>query len=310
MNTKFNSKDVICLMGPTASGKTHLALALAEYFPLEIISVDSALIYREMDIGTAKPSLEERDKVLHHLIDICDPSEVYSAGRFREEALQIVVDVQKRGKTPLLVGGTMLYFHALQRGLADLPMADSQLRERLNQEALEVGWEEMHARLKTIDPESAIQIHPNDPQRIQRALEIYYLTGKTRTQLAREQKEIKLPFQFVNLAIAPQDREILNRRIEIRFQQMLNTGFIEEVKQLMNRGDLNLDLPSMRAVGYRQVWEYLAANSSYEQMCELGIIATRQLAKRQMTWLRGWKELQWFDSEKQDLLELVLKYLK
>ncbi len=309
MNTKPAKDIVICLMGPTASGKTHLALELADYFPLEIISVDSALIYREMDIGTAKPNLEERNKVPHHLIDICDPIEAYSAGRFREDALQLIVQIQQQGKIPLLVGGTMLYFRVLQQGLADLPTADSQIRHQLNFEAQQTGWENLHAKLKEIDPESAERIHPNDPQRIQRALEIYLLSGKTLTQLMREQENIELPFRLINLAIAPQDREVLQQRIAMRFQQMLELGFIEEVQRLMERGDLSIDLPSMRAVGYRQVWNYVAGNTSYDQMRELGIIATRQLAKRQMTWLRSWREVNWFDSEVDDLLVRVLKFL-
>ncbi len=309
MNTKFDKNKVICLMGPTASGKTRLALELADYFPIEIVSVDSALVYCEMDIGTAKPSLEERAKVPHHLIDICDPIETYSAGRFREDALQTIVQIHQRGKMPLLVGGTMLYFRALQQGLADLPAADSQIRNQLDQEAQHVGWESLHAKLKEIDPESAARIHPNDPQRIQRALEIYLLSGKTLTQLAREQKNTELPFRWVNIAIAPQDREILQQRIALRFQQMLDLGFIEEVQRLVDRGDLTVDLPSMHAVGYRQIWNYLADNLSYEKMRELGIIATRQLAKRQMTWLRSWPELNWFNGEEKKLLDLVLKFL-
>lgn len=294
-------------MGPTASGKTHLAIELTKNFPCDIISVDSAMVYRGMDIGTAKPTAAEQALASHRLIDICDPSESYSAGQFRQDALIEIEKILQQERIPLLVGGTMLYFHVLQRGLAELPPADEEIREKIATEAAAAGWENMHAKLVAIDPVAAARIHPNDPQRISRALEVYELTGKSLTETMQQKASQPLPYQFTNIAIAPAERTIIHERVEKRFDNMLQRGFIEEVEKLYRRGDLHADLPSMRAVGYRQVWDYLAGILTYDEMRERGIIATRQLAKRQLTWLRSWENLQWFDSELDGLLEKLKK---
>lgn len=300
---------IICLMGPTASGKTQLAVQLAQHYPVEIISVDSAMVYRGMDIGTAKPHAEILRIAPHRLIDFRDPKEAYSAAQFREDALREINEIIARGKIPLLVGGTMLYFRALQEGLSDLPAADDTLRKKIMHAAEEQGWAALHAQLATVDSVAAQRIHPNDSQRIQRALEVYELSGKNLTTWQQESGEPLAGYQIYNIAIAPNDRSVLHERIARRFQQMLAEGLVDEVKQLMARGDLTLSTPSMRAVGYRQVWEYLQGMLTYDQMCERGIIATRQLAKRQLTWLRSWPEIQWFDSEAVDLYSQVEKYL-
>jgi tRNA dimethylallyltransferase len=286
---------LLCLTGPTASGKTQLAIELTQHLPCDIISVDSAMIYRGMDIGTAKSSAEEQKIAPHRLIDICDPSETYSAGQFREDALTEIKDILSHDRIPLLVGGTMLYFKVLQQGLAELPTADPEIRKEIFAQAEEIGWQEMHKKLAEIDSQSAERINKNDSQRIQRALEIYAITGKSMTELLT--KKHITPYQFLNIAIAPSERSILHERIEKRFQQMLEKGFIEEVEQLFKRGDLHSDLPAIRTVGYRQIWQYLAGKLTKEEMQEKAIIATRQLAKRQLTWLRSWPDLQWFDSE-------------
>lgn len=278
----------IFLMGPTASGKSELAIQLADRLDGEIISVDSAMVYRGMDIGTAKPSLEERGRIPHHLIDILDPAENYSTGRFRAQALEIIAAVSRRGKLPLLVGGTMLYFNALSNGLAPLPGADPAIRRQIDKEAEEEGWEGLHQRLAEVDPESARRIHPHDPQRIQRALEVYRLTGRTLTEWHKANVEQRV-FTPLNLILAPNERAVLHERIKIRFLNMLEQGLIEEVKELFARGDLHEGLPSIRAVGYRQVWAYLKGEYDKAKMIERGIIATRQLAKRQLTWLRRQK---------------------
>jgi tRNA dimethylallyltransferase len=290
-----NTLPVILLMGPTASGKTDMAVNLASYFPIEIISVDSALVYREMNIGTAKPSETLRAQVPHHLIDIRDPAESYSAAQFCEDAYRLIPEIQQRGHIPLLVGGTMMYYRALINGLSELPAADPLVRTQLNAEAERVGWTDLHARLMQIDPVTAERVHPHDTQRIQRALEIYMTTGKTLSQSFSEGNKI-FPYDFHAYALAPFDRSLLHERIRQRFIQMLHQGFIEEVRYLMARGDLHLNMPSMRAVGYRQVWEGLCENSSLEDIAEKGIAATRQLAKRQLTWLRSWPDITWFDS--------------
>ncbi len=278
-------------MGPTASGKTHLAIELTQQLPLEIISVDSALIYREMNIGTAKPSADILKQVPHRLIDIRDPSQSYSAGEFREDALAAIKAILEKKHIPILVGGTMLYFHVLQQGIAELPKADPALRERLQQTLATEGLTKLHNRLQTLDPITAQRIHRNDPQRILRALEVIEITGKTLFELQQSQSHLPLPYQFINIAIIPNDRGHLHQQIENRFHDMLKQGFIEEVEKLYQRGDLNTNLPSIRTVGYRQIWQYLAGELSYNEMQEQAIIATRQLTKRQMTWLRSWKNL-------------------
>lgn len=286
----------VLLMGPTASGKTDLAVRLVERLPLEIVSVDSALVYRGMDIGTAKPGPEIRAVAPHRLIDILDPAEPYSAARFRADALREMAAIVDRGKVPLLVGGTMLYFRALQQGLAELPQADAALRERLDAEARALGWQALHERLRAVDPEAARRIHPNDPQRIQRALEVHELTGRPWSELCRRSEGTALPFRAIKLALSPADRGELHRRIARRFALMLREGLIGEVEQLRRRPDLDLRKPSMRAVGYRQVWEYLDGSVDYEEMERRAVVATRQLAKRQLTWLRAEPQVSWLDS--------------
>lgn len=286
----------IFLMGPTASGKTGLAIQLSKQLPCEIISVDSALIYRGMDIGTAKPTPQELVETPHRLIDIKDPAESYSAADFRLDALQAMQEISDNGKIPLLVGGTMLYYKALLEGLSPLPQANPEIRSQIEEKAQKFGWQALHQELAKVDPQSASRIHPNDPQRINRALEVYYLTGKSLTELT-EQKGEPLSYQLLQFAIAPQDRSILHQRIELRFQQMLEQGFIQEVEKLYQRKDLHLDLPSIRCVGYRQAWEFLQGKYDYDEMVYRSICATRQLAKRQITWLRGWKSpIIWLDS--------------
>ena len=279
-------------MGPTASGKTELAVWLVQRFPLEIISVDSAMVFRGMDIGTAKPDADTQRLAPHRLIDILDPAQAYSAARFREDALREIADIQARGRWPLLVGGTMLYFRALEQGLAVLPEADPALRQRLNAEAKTRGWAALHARLARLDPPSARRIHPNDPQRIQRALEVYELSGRPMSALLASTPH--RPVRLLKLGLAAPERGELHTRIARRFYQMLDAGLVEEVRQLYARGDLSPQLPAVRAVGYRQVWLYLAGELGRNEMVEHGIIATRQYAKRQLTWLRGEQNLHWF----------------
>ncbi|MGF1743267.1 tRNA (adenosine(37)-N6)-dimethylallyltransferase MiaA [Vibrio profundum] len=283
------------LMGPTASGKTDLAIRLCQQFPVEIISVDSALIYQGMDIGTAKPTADELALAPHRLIDILDPKEAYSAADFRADALRAMNDIVSKGKIPLLVGGTMLYFKALLEGLSPLPAADPEIRQDIEQQANEFGWQALHQQLQQIDPVAAERIHPNDPQRLSRALEVYKISGKTMTELT-ETKGDSLPFRVKQFAIAPQERSELHRRIELRFQMMLDAGFEQEVQALYQRDDLHPDLPSIRCVGYRQMWDYLAGKDSLDEAVFKGVCATRQLAKRQLTWLRSWKDLTWLDS--------------
>jgi len=299
----------IFLMGPTASGKTDLAVELAQRLPCDIISVDSALVYRGMDIGTAKPGPEILAKAPHRLIDICDPTEAYSAARFRQDALGEMEAISAAGRIPLLVGGTMLYFRALQYGLSELPEADPELRKRLEAEAAEQGWEAMHRRLAAVDPGAAARIHRNDPQRIQRALEVFELTGKSLTEQQKHDGQQKLPYRLIKLARAPRDRAVLHQRIARRFHQMLEQGFEDEVRQLLTRGDLTLEMPSMRSVGYRQMAMYLQGDYSREQMIERGVIATRQLAKRQLTWLRGDPEVNWLDEEAGEICGQALKLI-
>lgn len=303
----------ICIMGPTASGKTDLAIYLTEHFPVDIISVDSAMVYRGLNIGSAKPSAEELAKAPHRLIDVVDPLEIYSAAQFRNDALTEMAKITQAGRIPLLVGGTMLYFRALLNGLSELPAADDATRQKLEQQAEELGWEKMHQRLAEVDAEAAARIHPNDPQRISRALEVYEVTGTAMSQLQKEQKAEPLPYQTLKLALMPSDRAVLHQHIEKRFKQMLENGLIDEVKALQERGDLHEDLPAIRAVGYRQVWDYLTGRIVYNEMEERGVIATRQLAKRQFTWLRSEKDLISYDSSQlsiQQIQESVLKTVK
>ncbi|WP_312831052.1 tRNA (adenosine(37)-N6)-dimethylallyltransferase MiaA [Pantoea eucrina] len=286
----------IFLMGPTASGKTALAIALRQQLPVELISVDSALIYRGMDIGTAKPSAEEQALAPHRLLDIRDPAESYSAAEFRRDALAEMAEITREGKIPLLVGGTMLYFKALLEGLSPLPPADPQIRQQIEQTAAEQGWETLHRQLCEIDPVAGSRIHPNDPQRLSRALEVFFISGKTLTELTKTSGEA-LPYDVHQFAIAPVHREMLHQRIAMRYDQMLASGFEAEARALFARGDLHTDMPSIRCVGYRQMWSYLSGEISYDDMVYRGICATRQLAKRQMTWLRGWEGVHWLDSD-------------
>jgi len=296
-------------MGPTCSGKTDLALKLIQHLPCEIISVDSAMIYRGMDIGTAKPSKEILSQTPHHLIDICDPADAYSAGQFLTDVTHAITDLITDNKIPLLVGGTMLYFHALQNGIAELPPANKSIREDLAKEIEQFGLQQLHKRLQIIDPVAAKRIHPNDPQRIQRALEVYAISGKTLTTYWQDAQIQTLPYHFINLAIAPTHRSTIHEKIATRFQDMLNRGFLDEVLKLFQRGDLHSDLPSIRAVGYRQAWDHLAGKLTYSEMAERSIIATRQLAKRQLTWLRSWKNLNWFASEDEKLLANIINLI-
>ena len=301
---------VLFLMGPTASGKTALAVELVRRLPFEIISVDSAQVYREMDIGTAKPDVETRRIAPHRLVDILDPAEAYSAGQFRTDALREIATIQAAGHVPLLVGGTMLYFRALERGLAELPTADPALRARLAAERAEQGGTALHARLARLDPAAAARIHPADSQRIQRALEVYELTGRPLTELCAVSRNESLPFRIVKWIVAPANRQVLHERIEQRFQLMLAQGFVAEVERLRRRGDLNPDAPSMRAVGYRQVWAYLDGRLDEAAMVERGIIATRQYAKRQLTWLRAEAGAVWLDGDENHRLDQAITRLR
>ncbi len=293
-------------MGPTASGKTALAIELCQALPCEIISVDSALIYKGMDIGTAKPTAEELAQAPHRLIDILDPVQSYSVAEFRRDALAAMQDITERGRIPLLVGGTMMYYKALTDGLSTLPQADPLVRAEIEEQAEKNGWQALHQELQGIDPVSAQRIHPNDPQRLSRALEIYRISGKSMTELSLN-KQPSAPYQFSQFAIAPSDRHILHDRIAQRFDIMLNSGFEAEVARLKSRADLHLDLPSMRCVGYRQMWQFLEGENSYQEMREKGLAATRQLAKRQLTWLRSWQNLHWLDTFSKDNLTNVMK---
>lgn len=294
---------VLFLMGPTASGKTVLAVELVQRLPFEIISVDSALVYRGMDIGTAKPDAETLRTAPHRLIDILDPAEAYSAGQFRSDALREIAAIQAAGHCPLLVGGTMLYFRALERGLAELPAADPTVRARLAAAWAEQGGAALHRRLARVDAVAAARIHPHDAQRIQRALEVYELTGQSLTELCSSSHNELLSFRITKLIVAPAERRILHERIERRFRAMLEQGFVTEVERLRTRGDLDLNKPAMRAVGYRQVWDYLDGVLDYPAMVERGIVATRQFAKRQLTWLRSESGALWLDSTAPDGLE-------
>lgn len=297
----------IFLMGPTASGKSALAMELVRHLPCDIISVDSALVYRGMDIGTAKPTASELAQAPHRLIDILDPIESYSAADFRRDALREMAQISAAGRIPLLVGGTMLYYKALLEGLSPLPEADPQVRAEIEQEAASLGWQALHDELCRIDPVSGARIHPNDPQRLSRALEVFRVSGKSLTELTQQQGE-PLPYRTLQFVIAPSDRAWLRERIAVRFDTMLTQGFEAEVAGLLRRGDLNPSLPSIRCVGYRQMWDYLTGALSYDEMRYRGIVATCQLAKRQMTWLRGWSHpLHWLESTASDNLAAMLR---
>jgi len=303
----------VAIMGPTASGKTAAALAIAQDRPVEIISVDSALVYREMDIGTAKPSSEELAAVPHHLIDIIDPLDAYSVAQFRDDTLRLVSEISARGALPLLVGGTMMYFKGLVDGLDDLPGADPALRAELDAEAARIGWPGMHARLRVLDPVTAERLAPNDAQRINRALEIIALSGQPMSSLLARRAKPELPFELVSFALEPNDRAVLHQRIALRFEQMLgrrdDSGLVAEVAKLRARGDLSPSLPSIRCVGYRQSWDYLDGNINRSELRELGIIATRQLAKRQITWLRAMPDRIVIDCLKPDPAAAMLAHL-
>lgn len=292
-------------MGPTASGKTLVSLDLANRFPIEIVSVDSAQVYRGMDVGTAKPAAEQRARVPHHLLDIVDPTEAYSAGRFREDALRLVGEIHARGRIPVLAGGTMLYFRALTQGLAELPPAQPALRAALDRRAAEVGWPALHAELASVDPATAARLQPTDAQRIQRALEVHRVTGRPFSELLRASAIPALAFTALRIALEPSDRAVLHRRIEERFHAMLAAGLVDELRALRARYALHADLPAMRTVGYRQAWEVLEGRASAAELPGRGIAATRQLAKRQLTWLRAMDGVERYDCLRPDLAQAV-----
>lgn len=295
-------------MGPTASGKTGAAVELYSRLPVELISVDSALVFRDMNIGTAKPDAQTLEKAPHHLSDIIPPTSAYSAANFRTDALRLMADITARGKIPLLVGGTMLYFKALQGGLSNLPEANPEVRLQIEDEAAKVGWPAMHARLAEVDPETAARLQPNDVQRIERALEVYRLTGQSMTSLHQASVGEALPYRLLKIALVPSDRKVLHERIALRFDQMLAGGFIDEVKALVQKyPELTADSTSMRCVGYRQALEYLAGQYDENELRDRGIFATRQLAKRQLTWLRGMDDIVEIDCLHPNLHELVLR---
>ena len=294
--TPSRKRLVVLLMGPTASGKTDIAVELVGRLDCDIVSVDSAMVYRGMDIGTAKPDAETLAKAPHRLIDIRDPAEPYSAGDFIRDARDAINTIHTAGSTPLLVGGTMLYFRAFRRGIAELPGADPEIRESLDRRAKDKGWAELHAELSRVDPAAAARIHPNDPQRIQRALEVYQMTGTPISRLQADVKPLASAYRILPLVVAPSTREVLKSNIKIRFNSMIEKGFLNEVSRLFAREDLHEDLPSMRAVGYRQLWRHLAGKTDLELAIEQAVTATRQLAKRQMTWLRAESNAHWFDA--------------
>lgn len=310
MTAEGEQPPVIFLMGPTASGKTGLAVALHEALPVDIVSVDSAMVYRGMDIGTAKPPADILARAPHRLIDICDPAEAYSAGRFREDARAAIDEIHARGRIPLLVGGTGLYFRGLEQGISQLPGADPDFRKSMEIEADRDGWEAMHGKLREIDPDSAARIHPNDPQRIQRALEVYELTGRPLSDWFRTGRSGSLTIPPIKLILAPAERRRLHERIRQRFLRMLEDELVEEVRCLYAREDLHSGLPAMRLVGYRQIWQYLEGRMTHKDMINKAITATRQLAKRQMTWLRSEQEAVWFDSESESVHGDVLNFLR
>jgi tRNA dimethylallyltransferase len=296
-------------MGPTGSGKSELAMRLAEHLPLEIVSVDSALVYRGMNIGTAKPSAAMRARVAHHLIDIRDPADTFSAGEFTQEAWVAMQDIWRRGRQPLLVGGTMLYFHALSHGIAELPQADPAVRAAIDAHAASAGWAAVHQELRRVDPAAAARIHVNDPQRIQRALEVFRLTGETITGLQQRRLSLFADVDVTEIVVSPLERRDLHTRIEMRFGAMLDAGLLAEVRVLYDRGDLTAEHPSMRAVGYRQLWRHLAGRCALDEAKNQAIVATRQLAKRQLTWLRRRARARWFDSMHPDIARVMIDAL-
>jgi tRNA dimethylallyltransferase len=300
----------ILLMGPTASGKTAVAVQLATTLPCEIISVDSAMIYKDMDIGTAKPDTETLKRAPHHLINIIEPHESYSAARFRDDALTLMREITERGNIPLLVGGTMLYFKALVEGLNDLPEADSTIRLIIETMAEEDGWPAVHEKLRKVDPETAARLEPNDSQRVQRALEIYYITGKSMTDLLKKPKYVYFPYTPIRIALLPADRAVLHERIAQRFDAMLQAGLVDELRKLQDEYALDPDTPSMRCVGYRQTWDHINGKISLDELREQGIAATRQLAKRQLTWLRSAEEFTEFDCLAENVGDRVLEYIR
>ncbi|MBI4206337.1 MAG: tRNA (adenosine(37)-N6)-dimethylallyltransferase MiaA [Betaproteobacteria bacterium] len=300
----------VLLMGPTASGKTAVATAIAGKLPCEIVSVDSAQIYRHMNVGTAKPGTELLERVPHHLVDIVEPHESYSAARFRDDALIAMREITERGNVPLLVGGTMLYFQALTEGLNELPEADAAIRLVIDTMADESGWPALHGELARVDPETAARLKPNDAQRIQRALEVYYLTNTPMSELLRKPKCVYYPYSAIKIALVPGERERLHERIGRRFEDMLELGLITELRKLRNQYALEPTMPSMRCVGYRQVWQYLDGEFGLAALREKGVAATRQLAKRQLTWLRATKDVEAFDCLAEDVADQVLDYLQ
>ncbi|GGW51084.1 tRNA (adenosine(37)-N6)-dimethylallyltransferase MiaA [Vreelandella hamiltonii] len=300
----------IFLMGPTAAGKTDAAIALHETLGHELISVDSAMVYRGMDVGSAKPSAAELARAPHRLIDLRDPADPYSAADFREDALREMRQISAAGKVPLLVGGTMLYFKRLVEGVANLPAADPLIRERLAAMQAEQGLAALHRELASVDPVSAARIHPNDPQRLMRALEVFHASGRPMSELWAEQETETFPWRVLSIALSPLDRSVLHRRIAQRFDAMLDEGLIDEVAALKKRKDIHAGLPSMKSVGYRQVWEYLDGEYDRDELVSRGVIATRQLAKRQLTWLRSWPALRWIDTQQPDALDKLLKFVR
>ena len=310
MTETARGTPIVFLMGPTGAGKTRIALDLAARFPIEIVSVDSALVYRGLDIGTAKPNPDMRRRVPHHLIDICDPAERYSAGRFRVDALAAIDAIAARGRLPLLVGGTGLYFRSLEAGIADLPAADPGVRGRLHAELDAFGSAHLHERLTRVDPGAARRIHRNDPQRLVRALELHALTGQSMSELWRGRAPAPLSRPIVKIIVAPAERAVLHRRIAARFKAMLERGLVNEVRILRRRGDLSLANPALRTVGYRDVWRHLEGEVSRDVMVDRGVIATRQLAKRQLTWLRREARSTWLDSEDIEVGERIADLLR
>ncbi|MDZ4200978.1 MAG: tRNA (adenosine(37)-N6)-dimethylallyltransferase MiaA [Gallionella sp.] len=300
----------IFLMGPTASGKTGVAVELVQRLPVELISVDSALVFRDMDIGTAKPDAATLARAPHHLIDIIDPTEAYSAAAFRHDALRLMADITARGKIPLLVGGTMLYFKALREGLSELPQADPAVRAALDAEIAEHGIERLHAELAKVDAETAARLAPADTQRIQRAMEIYRLTGSPMSQLLKQQIQHELPYDITAIALLPSERSVLHERIAVRFADMLKLGLVDELRGLRNKYPLLRDMTAMRCVGYRQAWEYLEGEITEAGLSEKGIAATRQLAKRQLTWLRSMPDSIELDCLHENLYERVISVLE
>jgi tRNA dimethylallyltransferase len=305
-----NLPPAIFLMGPTASGKTGVAVELAQRLPVELISVDSALVFRDMDIGTAKPDTATLAKAPHHLIDIVSPTEAYSAAAFRHDALRLMADITARGKVPLLVGGTMLYFKALREGLSPLPQADAALREQLDAEIAQHGIEHLHAKLAQVDAETAARLHATDTQRVQRAMEIFLASGKPMSELIKHQEQYPLPYAITPIALIPSDRAVLHQRIAVRFAEMMKNGLVDELRGLRNKYDLHRDMTSMRCVGYRQAWEFMEGEISKAELSEKGIAATRQLAKRQLTWLRSMPDSIALDCLSPDLTGQVARLIE